>query len=100
MTFDDKIALVTGASRGLGAALVRAVCETARARGHRAVTLTTFRGVAWNAPFYERLGFRALREDELPPELSEIFDEEEAAGLAKRHRVVMRLDLGAPDQAP
>ena len=32
-----------------------------------AVTLTTFRDVPWNAPFYTRLGFAMLDELTLPP---------------------------------
>jgi GNAT superfamily N-acetyltransferase len=44
--------------RGLGTALVREVCEWATLRGHVMLTLTTFRAVAWNLPFYARLGSR------------------------------------------
>ena len=43
--------------RGIGAGLVRAVQIDARNTGFKALTLTTFRDLAWNAPFYARLGF-------------------------------------------
>lgn len=43
--------------RGLGTALVRACCEEARRHGFDQLTLTTFRDVAFNAPWYSRLGF-------------------------------------------
>lgn len=43
--------------RGIGAGLVRACQIDARNSGFRALTLTTFRDLAWNAPFYARLGF-------------------------------------------
>ncbi len=43
--------------RGLGTALVQACCEQARLRGHDELTLTTFRDIAFNAPWYARLGF-------------------------------------------
>lgn len=43
--------------RGLGTALVDEVVAWARRRGAPSVTLTTFRDVAWNAPWYERRGF-------------------------------------------
>ena len=36
---------------------VRAAQIDARNSGIKALTLTTFRDVAWNAPFYARLGF-------------------------------------------
>ena len=43
--------------RGLGTALVQAVCEWSSASGYSTLTLTTFRAVPWNLPFYSRLGF-------------------------------------------
>jgi GNAT superfamily N-acetyltransferase len=46
--------------RGIGAGLVRAAQIDARNTGFRALTLTTFREVAWNAPFYARLGFEEV----------------------------------------
>jgi GNAT superfamily N-acetyltransferase len=76
--------------RGVGAALVRTVCAAAAERGLPYVTLTTFRDVAWNAPFYAKLGFRALAPGELSPELEELVREEDARGLPAESRVVMR----------
>ncbi len=43
--------------RGIGGGLMRACMIDARNSGFCALTLTTFRDVAWNAPFYSRLGF-------------------------------------------
>src|SRR5690242_8165274 len=43
--------------RGIGTQLVNAVCDWARVSGLRAVTLSTFRNVAWNMPYYAKLGF-------------------------------------------
>src|SRR5271165_3964159 len=43
--------------RGVGTALVEAVCQWAGSQGYEAVTLTTYRDVPWNGPFYRRLGF-------------------------------------------
>lgn len=79
--------------RGVGRALVEAVLRWAGAEGHHAVTLTTFRDVRWNAPFYERLGFRALAPSELTAELAAIVEDETGRGLALDRRVVMRCDL-------
>jgi GNAT superfamily N-acetyltransferase len=79
--------------RGLGTALIRAVREQARRSGLPAVTLTTFRDVPWNAPFYRRLGFRDLAPAELTPGLAAIVEAEEAAGLPRPLRVALRLDL-------
>jgi GNAT superfamily N-acetyltransferase len=79
--------------RGIGAALVRSVIEWARAQGYAAVTLTTFRDVPWNLPFYARLGFRVLADAELTPELRAIVDGETRRGLPPELRAVMRRDL-------
>lgn len=49
--------LPTYQRRGIGAGLVRAAMIDARNTGFNALTLTTFRDLAWNAPFYARLGF-------------------------------------------
>ncbi|WP_229660920.1 GNAT family N-acetyltransferase [Marmoricola endophyticus] len=45
---------------GRGTALVEACCAQAAVRGYDALTLTTFRDVSFNRPFYERLGFVVL----------------------------------------
>ena len=81
--------------RGLGAALLDHVRRWAGERGFEAVTLTTFTSVPWNAPYYERHGFRALTEDELTPGLRALRDTEAAHGLDPARRVCMRLDLRA-----
>ena len=44
--------------RGLGSRLVRRVLAEAETRSHRRVSLSTFRKVPWNGPFYRKLGFR------------------------------------------
>ncbi|MDP5102434.1 MAG: GNAT family N-acetyltransferase [Erythrobacter sp.] len=46
--------------RGIGSGLVRAGQIDARNTGFAALTLTTFRDVPWNGPFYARLGFEEV----------------------------------------
>ncbi len=46
--------------QGIGRQLVSAAIEHARQRHLNAVTLTTFRDLPWNAPFYQRMGFIEL----------------------------------------
>jgi GNAT superfamily N-acetyltransferase len=75
--------------RGLGRALVEFVIEEARRAGMRGVTLTTFRDVAWNAPFYARIGFRVLEPDDVGPGLLEAIDDEARRGLPAHLRVAM-----------
>lgn len=78
------------ARRGLGARLVEHLVGRAREAGYRAVTLTTFRDVAWNGPYYARLGFRPLAGDELGPGLRAIRGAEAAHGLDRWPRLAMR----------
>jgi len=78
--------------RGVGAALVRAVCDWAREEGLPGVTLTTFRDVPWNAPFYTRLGFREIPSAERSAELAEQVRDEATRGLDPARRAVMRFD--------
>lgn len=42
---------------GVGSLLIRAMKIDARNSGYRAITLNTYRDIAWNAPFYARFGF-------------------------------------------
>lgn len=72
------------ARQGIGAALIEHVT-----RAGRAVTLTTFRDVPWNAPYYERLGFRTVAE--VSPGLAEIMRAEASLGLDPATRVAMVL---------
>ncbi len=64
------------ARRGLGAALIDHLAAVAATEGRRAVTLTTFRDVPWNAPYYERLGFRVIAAADQGPELAALVAEE------------------------
>lgn len=48
------------AGNDLGRRLIRAVIAQTREAGLARLTLTTFRDVPFNAPFYARLGFRIV----------------------------------------
>ena len=76
--------------RGLGRALLAAACAWVVAQGQRTLTLTTFRDVPWNAPFYERCGFRRLAEHELTAALRAQIADEASHGLPPETRVAMR----------
>ncbi len=81
------------AGRGLGRELIDHAADWARDRGFSTITLTTFTDVAWNGPYYERLGFRYLSVDELTPQLRAIRAEEAAAGLDRWPRAAMVRDV-------
>lgn len=75
---------------GLGRALVAAAEEAARAHGFTALTLTTFRDVPWNAPFYARLGFTEVSGDDLGAHLLACVEEERRKGFPMDRRCAMR----------
>lgn len=77
--------------KGVGRQLITCAGEHARTLGLTSLTLTTFRDVPWNAPFYARLGFE--RVDALTPELRQKREEEAAHGFAYDSRCAMRLPL-------
>ena len=81
------------ARQGIGRALIEHLAGLARAEGVPALTLTTFTDVPWNAPYYERCGFRRLAEDELTPGLRAIREREAEHGLDRWPRTCMRRDL-------
>nr|WP_246211096.1 GNAT family N-acetyltransferase [Phytoactinopolyspora alkaliphila] len=87
------------ARRGIGRRLIDVAEEWAVRHGLEALTLTTYAEVAWNAPYYERLGFRSLSDHELTAGLREIRDEEKAHGLDAWPRVTMRRSLSAATPA-
>lgn len=76
--------------RGLGTKLILHVCGWAAGNGYASVTLTTFRDVPWNMPFYARLGFEILLPAELSPALCAVVADETRRGLDPGRRVVMR----------
>jgi GNAT superfamily N-acetyltransferase len=95
--FDDglhvwELAVAGGQQgRGLGRALLDAAVAFARDAGLPSVTLTTFRHVAWNAPFYARYGFVEIARDAMNARLAEDVRMEEGRGLPNRCAMVLSL---------
>ncbi|MFW9265848.1 GNAT family N-acetyltransferase [Pseudomonas sp. NR3] len=75
--------------QGIGRRLMEIAMAHARAKGLLAITLTTFKNVPWNAPFYARLGFEQLPEATLAPRLAAILAEEYRRGFAPGSRCAM-----------
>jgi GNAT superfamily N-acetyltransferase len=84
------------ARRRLGAALIDRLAADAAVANRPALTLTTFRDVPWNAPYYTRLGFVALEPAQYGPELRALIELEggtipsAAARIAMRRRLTKR----------
>ena len=81
------------ARRGLGRRLVDAACAFARAEGAPAATLSTFRDIPWNGPFYAKAGFREVPRNRWTPAFHLLHHREAAIGLPVERRCFMRKDL-------
>ncbi len=90
----DQIDVARSAQgRGLGVALMAVAEAWASAAGCTEMTLTTFRDVEFNGPWYRRRGYHDLEPDQLGPELAAIRAAEVAAGLDVEPRVAMARTL-------
>lgn len=79
--------------RGLGTRLIEAAVAYASASSLEALTLSTFRDIPWNGPYYERLGFRYLERREWTPALHLLHNREIQVKLPVDRRAFMRKDL-------
>jgi GNAT superfamily N-acetyltransferase len=79
--------------QGAGRALLEAAFAHARCNGCTAVTLTTFRNVAWNEDLYRHMGFVTLEPEHTGDRLSLVLANERANGLPAKRRCAMRLEL-------
>ncbi len=75
--------------KGIGAGMVRACQIDARNSGFKAITLTTFRDLPWNAPFYARLGFEQVTALDAHPRLAGELANEADDGLPAERRCAM-----------
>jgi GNAT superfamily N-acetyltransferase len=82
------------ARRGIGSALINYLDAGAAADHRPALTLTTFRDVPWNAPYYARLGFAVLRPADQGPELRARVEREARSIPSDAARVAMRRPIG------
>ena len=65
-------------------------------RGLRRLTLTTFRDIPWNAPYYARLGFREVSDLAGEPFLRRQIAEQIQAGFSPESRVAMVREIVRP----
>jgi GNAT superfamily N-acetyltransferase len=83
--------LIEHQGRGHGRRLMTQAIDWARGQSLEAVTLTTFRHIPWNGPFYASMGFAELSAPGLPERLADILAEEASRGF--ENRCAMRLSL-------
>ncbi|MFF4161215.1 GNAT family N-acetyltransferase [Streptomyces sp. NPDC001678] len=80
--------------RRIGRSLLDHLAHRAEAEGIPALTLTTFKDVPWNAPYYVRCGFQPLAEHALGPGLRRVREREAEHGLDRWPRLAMRRPSG------
>jgi GNAT superfamily N-acetyltransferase len=74
---------------GLGRRLLTHALAEAGRRGLARLSLTTFRSIPWNAPYYARFGFRDWPVDEAPDDVGKALANEGSRGLKDRCAMVM-----------
>lgn len=79
--------------KGIGRKLMDAVITHAKENDMTALTLTTFRDLAFNEKFYQKLGFQTLGTDQLPPRLRDNLASEAKNGLPADRRCAMTMRL-------
>ena len=91
------------ARRGFGRGLVDGIIEESARRALTGVTLTTFKDLSWNGPFYAQAGFRTLEVHETGAALASILSAEKSAGMCLRIAMMRRntvQPVHAADQIP
>lgn len=81
------------AGRRIGSALIDSVEQWAASLTLSALTLTCFRHVPWNAPYYQSIGFETIPEHALTRGLKEIRREEKQRGLDRWPRCGMKRNI-------
>lgn len=83
--------------QGHGRRLMAHAIAWAREHGLSRLTLTTFRHIPWNAPFYASLGFCEVAPEARGKRLADVLDLEASKGLDPADRCAMVLELeGVP----
>lgn len=81
-------------NKGVGKLLIQKIIDVAKEKNYPMISLTTFRYVPWNAPFYQLLGFSILTRDEAPSSLQSILEKEiSETGFDPKTRCIMALVL-------
>lgn len=79
--------------QGVGRQLMIYLINFAKQQGFQAITLTTFKDVAWNKPFYEKLGFQQLTQQALKSYLKQKIEHEVKQGFIHESRCAMRFNF-------
>lgn len=84
--------------QGLGRQLMNTAIDYASRNRLSFVTLTTFREVPWNEPFYRSLGFEVIDAESMEPRLKQLLHNELQHGFPRELRCAMRLAVPATNE--
>ena len=84
--------------QGIGRRLMKTAIAYAHRHSFKSVTLTTFKEVPWNEPFYRSLGFELIDGEKMEPRLEQILQAEIRRGLPGALRCAMRLWISGPTE--
>lgn len=91
----DQVTVAQGwGGQGIGRSLMQAAEKLAVREGFARMSLTTFRDVPFNGPFYAGLGWKPLEDAQLTPGLATERKQETAAGLDRWPRCAMVKSVG------
>ena len=76
--------------KGVGSALMERMEADVRREGYKSMTLTTYRNLAWNGPWYSRMGFMEVRAEDVGRTYLGILESERQHGFDMSTRCVMR----------
>jgi GNAT superfamily N-acetyltransferase len=76
--------------KGVGKALMTAMVQQVSREGYKSVTLTTYKKLPWNAPWYSKMGFFEVNAQDMGREYLDILASEAQHGLDVRSRCVMK----------
>lgn len=86
----EQLSVVPDAGgKGLGRELMGDAMLWAKAHGYPSVTLVTYSNIAWNRPFYEKIGFAVRPPESLVSAQQHVMNEDAAAGFDPSQRVFM-----------
>jgi GNAT superfamily N-acetyltransferase len=88
------------ARRGIGAQIFQSLESAAVNSGMSISTLFTFADVPWNAPYYQRLGYRELPASAFGPQLATVLRQEQVADGDGPQRIAMYKELAVAQAAP
>ena len=70
--------------RGIGRSLINTVIDWCHDQGYPTLTLTTFKHIPFNRPYYEKLGFRIIPDAELRGTLKDMAEKERSTFALER----------------